>query len=178
MRLFISACIVAVFLLVIAMSVQADQNLGTVVSSQPNTEVQMVPQQTCTQITTQSQQVQQVYQQPNISGLNAGRVIGSIAGGAIGSRFGHGNGQIASVMAGTALGGVVGSHIYGQMQSQPQTVITTQPQVQNVCNTTMVQHSVTRGYLVTIDFNGTTFTQLLSYNPPVGTKVVVNLSAQ
>jgi uncharacterized protein YcfJ len=164
----------------------ADQLLGTVLDSRANVYTESVPQQNCQQVVTQVQSTQQVggsyvggttY---NDNGM--GRIVGSVAGGLIGSRFGGGNGQLASVMAGTVLGGAVGASVGGGgrygVYTPPHTVVTTQPQYQTVCQTTYTTRSVTRDYNVTIDFNGTVFSQVMSYNPQKGSKVVVNLNAE
>jgi uncharacterized protein YcfJ len=165
----------------------ADQLLGTVLDSRANTLTESVPQQNCQQVVTQVQTTQQVggsYTGGTTYNDNGmGRIVGSVAGGLIGSRFGRGNGQLASVMAGTVLGGAVGANVGGGsstygVYTPPHTVVTTQPQYQTVCQTTYTTRNVIRDYNVTIDFNGTVFSQVMSYNPPKGSKVVVNLNAE
>ncbi len=54
---------------------------------------------------------------PNTTG---GTVIGAVAGGLIGSRFGHGGGQIAATIVGAAAGGYIGNRIGQYMDRQDQ----------------------------------------------------------
>ncbi len=48
----------------------------------------------------------------------AGTVVGAIAGGLIGSQFGHGGGRAAATVGGVFLGGAVGHSIAGDMDCQ------------------------------------------------------------
>ncbi|HEY5338700.1 MAG TPA: glycine zipper 2TM domain-containing protein [Rhizomicrobium sp.] len=48
----------------------------------------------------------------------AGTVLGAIAGGVIGSQFGHGGGRAAATVGGVVLGGVIGNKIAGDMDCQ------------------------------------------------------------
>jgi surface antigen len=48
----------------------------------------------------------------------AGTIVGAIAGGLIGSQFGHGGGRAAATVGGVVLGGVVGNKIAGDMDCQ------------------------------------------------------------
>lgn len=54
---------------------------------------------------------------PNAKG---GTLIGAVAGGLIGSRFGSGGGQAAAIIAGAAVGGYVGNRIGTYMDRQDQ----------------------------------------------------------
>jgi uncharacterized protein YcfJ len=63
------------------------------------------------------QVIQQVPQplpaEPTQSGLSAAQVVGAVAGGVIGSRFGGGNGRLITTAAGAVLGSVIGEQVAG-----------------------------------------------------------------
>jgi hypothetical protein len=49
--------------------------------------------------------------EPTQSGLSAAQVVGAVAGGVIGSRFGGGNGRLVTTAAGAVLGSVIGDEL-------------------------------------------------------------------
>ena len=101
---------------------------------------------------------------------SAGGLIGAIAGGYIGSKFGKGNGRRAATIAGAALGAQMGdsgrrggSRVIGYED-------------QYVCNDVVRSERVRVGYLVSYDYRGQLFEEVLNYRPAVGSRRLITVS--
>ncbi len=64
--------------------------------------------------------VRQVAMQSGQSSLPIGALLGAVAGGALGSTMGGGNGKIATTVAGAALGGYAGNMVQSHQQGTTQ----------------------------------------------------------
>ena len=105
--------------------------------------------------------VQQPQQQQNVGG----QILGAVVGGAIGSRFGGGNGRLVATGAGAAIGAVVG----GNQQQQPSM------QMQHICNPVIEQRQTANAYVA--NYNGARVTGI-TYRPlQVGDTIYVNVKS-
>jgi uncharacterized protein YcfJ len=86
---------------------------------------------------------------------NGGAIIGTIAGGLIGSRFGGGNGRLVTTAVGAGLGAVIGDR-HDNRYSQRREHVETRPVER--CVTVDHWETVNRGYLVTYEYNGRQYT--------------------
>ena len=103
-----------------------------------------------------------VYQQPAPAQPSyGGAVLGTIVGGAIGSRFGGGDGRIAATAVGAGVGAVVGNNI-GQQQAA---AAPAQPVPVRECRTETVYETRTSGYLVDYEFLGRHYSTTLPRDP-------------
>lgn len=123
------------------------QETGRVISSVPVIQQVAVQRQVCSQ--------QPVAVQPQTSGL--GGLVGAIAGAALGSSIGGGDGRIAATMLGTVGGALLGNSIEGGSG----------PQVANVQNCTpqTFYENRTLGYDVTYEFAGKQYTARMANDP-------------
>jgi uncharacterized protein YcfJ len=101
---------------------------------------------------------------------STGGLIGAIAGGYIGSKFGKGNGRRAATVAGAAIGAQLGDP--GRYRDSQ--VIGYQDEYQ--CNEVMKAERFSLGYLVTYQYRGQEYEDVLSYKPSVGSKRAVTVS--
>ena len=99
-------------------------------------------------ITQNQQQCQWVQVRTDNSGV--GTVIGGVTGGIVGNQVGRGSGRDAATIAGVIVGGMVGNRI-GQDQAQHET--------RQECMTVPV--SVQQGEIVTFEYRGRRFTQII-----------------
>ncbi len=127
-------------------SVQA-QEVGKVISSTPIIQQVAVPRQVCTN--------QQVVTEGQKSG--AGAAMGAIAGGAVGSQMGGGNGRTLATMAGIFGGAILGNNIEGSSS----------PEVKNVqnCSTQTIYENRTMAYNVVYEFAGKQYTVQMPQDP-------------
>jgi len=93
---------------------------------------------------------------------NAGAIIGGVAGGLIGSRFGGGNGRIATTALGAGLGAVIGDR-HDNRDSQGRERVETRPVER--CVTVDHWETVNRGYLVDYKYNGRRYTTETAERP-------------
>lgn len=127
------------------------EDYARVISVAPQVEQVNQPRQQCW---TEYVPVQQ--QQPRSAG---GAIIGGITGGLLGSQVGGGNGRIAAAAVGAMTGAVVGDRV----DNNGNAVAATQPVQQ--CRT--IDQWVTRnnGYLVTYEYRGNTYSNVMPYDP-------------
>jgi uncharacterized protein YcfJ len=123
------------------------QETGRVISSTPVVQQVAVQRQACT--------AQAVPVERQTSGL--GGLMGAIAGAALGSQVGSGNGRIAATVIGTAGGAILGNQIEGGGTGHVQ-------QVQN-CTPQTSYENRTVGYNVTYEYAGRQYTTQLPYDP-------------
>lgn len=104
---------------------------------------------------------------------NGGAIVGTIAGGLIGSRFGGGNGRLVTTAIGAGLGAVIGDR-HDNRYSQPREHVQTRP-VEH-CVTVDRWEAINRGYLVDYEYNGRRYTtETLDYP---GRYIPVNVSVR
>ena len=92
--------------------------------------------------------------------VNAGTVIGGIAGALLGAQVGNGNGRIAMAALGAVTGAVSGDRI-SQRPSQPQ----------KVCRWVQRIDQQISGYRVVYAYEGDTYETVLPYDPSRGGSV-------
>jgi uncharacterized protein YcfJ len=141
----------------------AAQEVGNVISSVPVVQQVQVPRQVCNQPAP--------VMAPQTSG--GGGLLGAIVGAGIGSTIGHGNGTAAAMLAGTALGAVVGNNVEAN-NLQAQAAMQGMPQ----CSTQYTLENRTVGYNVTYDYAGRQYTVQMPYDPGPTVRVQVNPVAQ
>lgn len=122
-----------------------------------------------------------------------GAVIGGLAGALLGSQVGQGNGKTAATASGALAGAIIGDRVDNSPQplfgtnststtTTPTYASTTgkNPQVVQRCRTVQGAQNVVQGYNVSYRYAGRTWTDLLSYNPGVGStmQVRVNITPQ
>lgn len=114
-----------------------------------------------------------VYQQaaPVAQPSYGGTVLGTIVGGAIGSRFGGGDGRIAATAIGAGVGAVIGNNSDRQ-QAAP--AVASQAVPVRECHTETTYELHTRGYLVNYEFLGRNYSTTLPTDP--GRWLRVNVS--
>lgn len=139
--------IVLLSLLSAVAAVCAAQETARVVSSTPVMTQVAVPRQVCT--------TQQVQVQSQKSG--AGGILGAVAGGAIGSNIGGGDGRAVATLLGILGGAMLGDRIEGGGQTQTQNV-------QN-CTTQTFYENRTTAYNVVYEFNGKQYSVQMPQDP-------------
>ena len=128
-------------------AVCAAQETARVVSSTPVITQVAVPRQVCSN--------QQVQVQSQKSG--AGGILGAVAGGAIGSNIGGGDGRAVATLLGILGGAMLGDRIEGGGQTQTQNV-------QN-CSTQTFYENRTTAYNVVYEFNGKQYSVQMPQDP-------------
>jgi uncharacterized protein YcfJ len=121
------------------------QEVGHVLSSVPVIQQVAVPRTYCNQPT---------YVQPQTSG--GGGLLGALIGAGLGSTIGHGTGRGAAMVAGGALGAIVGNQVEANNQ-----VAYAQP----ACGTETTYENRTVGYNVTYEYAGRQYTMQMPYDP-------------
>ncbi len=128
-------------------AVCAAQETARVISSTPVITQVAVPRQVCSN--------QQVQVQSQKSG--AGGIMGAVAGGAIGSNIGGGDGRAVATLLGILGGAMLGDRIEGGGQTQTQNV-------QN-CTTQTFYENRTTAYNVVYEFNGKQYSVQMPQDP-------------
>jgi uncharacterized protein YcfJ len=127
-----------------------------VISATPQIEHINTPVQECrTEYVRES-----VYE--NRSNSNGGAIVGTIAGGVIGSRFGGGNGRLIATAVGAGLGAVIGDR-HDNRYNQPTERVVTRPV--DRCVTVGRWETINRGYLVEYEYNGRRYTTETAEHP-------------
>jgi uncharacterized protein YcfJ len=139
--------IVLLSLLSSVAAVCAAQETARVISSTPVMTQVAVPRQVCSN--------QQVQVQSQKSG--AGSLMGAVAGGAIGSNIGGGDGRAVATLLGLLGGAILGDRIEGGGQTQTQNV-------QN-CTTQTFYENRTTAYNVVYEFNGKQYSVQMPQDP-------------
>lgn len=140
---------------------------GRVISVTPQVERVNVPVQECrTEYVRES-----VYQNPRRS--NTGGIVGALAGGVIGSRFGGGNGRLITTAIGAGLGAVIGDR-HSNSYNQPRQRVESRPVER--CTSIDRWETVDRGYLVDYEYNGRRYTTETLDRP--GKFIAVDVSVQ
>lgn len=104
---------------------------------------------------------------------NGGAIVGTIAGGLIGSRFGGGNGRLITTAVGAGLGAVIGDR-HDNRYRAPRERVETRPVER--CVTVDRWESVTTGYVVDYKYNGRRYTTVTPDHP--GRFIPVNVSVR
>lgn len=126
----------------------AYEDRGRVISVTPQVERVNVPVQEC-----RTEYVRESYYENN-QRSSGGGIIGAVAGGVIGSRFGGGNGRLIATAVGAGLGAVIGDR-HSNRNNQRQHV-ETRPVER--CTSIDRWETVDRGYLVDYEYNGRRYT--------------------
>jgi uncharacterized protein YcfJ len=136
----------------------AYEDRGRVTAVTPQFERVNTPRQECrTEYVRES-----YYEAPRRS--NTGAIIGGVAGGLVGSRFGGGNGRIATAALGAGLGAVIGDRYDNNgRDSQGRERVVTRP-VES-CVTVDNWHQVPAGYLVSYEYNGRQYSTVTDQDP-------------
>ncbi len=116
-----------------------------------------------------------VYQQsaPVAQPSYGGTVLGTIVGGAIGSRFGGGDGRIAATAVGAGLGAVIGNNSDRQ---QPAPTAVSQAVPVRECHQQTTYEMRTRGYLIDYEFQGRHYSATLPTDPGQWLRVNVSVT--
>ena len=136
----------------------AYEDRGRVTNVTPQFERVNSPRQECrTEYVRES-----YYEAPQRS--NTGAILGGVAGGLVGSRFGGGNGRIATAALGAGLGAVFGDRYDNNgRDNRGRERVETRP-VES-CVTVDNWHQVPAGYLVNYQFNGRQYSTVTDQNP-------------
>ena len=130
-----------------AMPVLAQQEVARVLSSTPVMSQVAVPRQVCSnqQVTTQGQK------------SGGGAILGAIAGGAIGSNLGGGDGRLLSSAIGLIGGAMLGDRLEGAPATQSQNV--------QSCTTQSFYETRTTAYNVVYEYGGKQYTVQMPQDP-------------
>jgi len=93
---------------------------------------------------------------------NSGAIVGTIAGGLIGSRFGGGDGRLITTAVGAGLGAVIGDR-HDNRYTRGHHQVETRPVER--CETIDRWESVTTGYLVDYKYNGRHYSTVTQERP-------------
>jgi len=138
-----------------------------VISVTPQIERVNTPVQEC-----HTEYVRETYYE-NSRRSNVGAIVGTIAGGLIGSRFGGGNGRLIATAAGAGLGALIGDR-HDNRGSRSREHVETRPV--DRCVTVDHWETVNRGYLVDYKYNGRRYTTETIEHP--GRYIPVNVSVR
>lgn len=103
---------------------------------------------------------------------NGGAIVGTIAGGLIGSRFGGGNGRLITTAVGAGLGAVIGDRHDNRYSQRGHQRVETRPVER--CETIERWDTVTTGYLVDYKYNGRHYSTMMQDRP--GRYIPVNVA--
>lgn len=143
------------------------EDRARVISVTPQVERVNTPVQEC-----RTEYVRESYYE-NSRPSNGGAIVGTIAGGLIGSRFGGGNGRLITTAVGAGLGAVIGDR-HDNRYSQGRERVETRPVER--CETVDRWETVNRGYLVDYEYNGRRYTTETEEHP--GRYIPVNVSVR
>jgi uncharacterized protein YcfJ len=101
----------------------------------------------------------------------AGPIIGGVAGGLLGSRFGGGNGRVATAAVGAVAGAIVGD----RLQNRGGEVEYSEREVRR-CRTVDHFESRLSGYHVAYEYQGRSYATFLPYDP--GPRLPVRVSVE
>ena len=134
------------------------EDRARVISATPQYERVNTPRQECrTEYVRES-----YYEAPQRS--NAGAIIGGLTGGLVGSRFGGGNGRIATAAIGAGLGAIVGDRYDNNgRDSRGRERVESRPVER--CVTVDNWQQVSAGYLVNYEYNGRQYSTVTNDNP-------------
>jgi uncharacterized protein YcfJ len=138
------------------------QDYARVQNVSPEYESVNIPRQEC-----YSEVVPQTYYHRSDSLV--GPIIGGVAGGLLGSRFGAGNGRVATAAVGAVAGAIVGD----RLQSHSGEVQYSEREVR-CCRTVDQWESRISGHRVAYEYQGRSYTTFLPYNP--GPRLPVRVS--
>ena len=145
----------------------AYEDRGRVISVTPQVERVNVPVQEC-----RTEYVRESYYENN-QRSSGGGIIGAIAGGVIGSRFGGGNGRLIATAFGAGLGAVIG-YRHSNSNNKLRQRIETRPVER--CVSVDRWETADRGYLVDYEYNGRRYTTKTLDRP--GKFITVDVSVQ
>jgi uncharacterized protein YcfJ len=136
---------------------EAYEDRGRVTAVTPQFERVNTPRQEC-----RTEYVRETYYEaPRRS--NTGAIIGGVAGGLVGSRFGGGNGRIATAAIGAGLGAVIGDRYDNNGRDYGRERVATRP-VES-CVTVDNWQQVPAGYLVNYEYNGRQYSTMTERDP-------------
>jgi len=144
------------------------EDRARVVSVTPQVERINVPVQEC-----RTEYVRESYY-GNRRNSNGGAIVGTIAGGLIGSRFGGGNGRLITTAVGAGLGALIGDRHDNHYSQSGRERVETRP-VES-CVTVGRWETVNRGYLVDYKYRGRVYTTETINRP--GRYLPVNVSVR
>ena len=145
----------------------AYEDRGRVISVTPQVERVNVPVQEC-----RTEYVRESYYENN-QRSSGGGIIGVIAGGVIGSRFGGNNGRLIATAFGAGLGAVIG-YRHSNSNNKLRQRIETRPVER--CVSVDRWETADRGYLVDYEYNGRRYTTKTLDRP--GKFITVDVSVQ
>lgn len=148
-------------LILLCPAAQAFEAVARVVNVFPVTETVYRPVQKCW---TESRQVTQVPER-NYDGA----ILGTIAGGLIGSQIGKGRGRLLGTAAGAGIGAMIGDHLANNDAVASTTTVPVQR-----CETVANYDKRIAGYMVTYEYDGWRFTTKLPHHP--GNDLRVNVA--
>lgn len=145
---------IAVIALALAatVNVNAKEVIATIVSVSPVYSDRVQQVQIC--------DVAQGSQQQQLAPVNAGTVIGGIAGALLGSRVGDGNGRLAATALGAVTGAMSGDRL-AQRNNQPL----------QACRWVQRVEQQVSGYRITYAYQGDQYEAFLPYDPSRGGSV-------
>ncbi len=149
MKNFTTSFITFVAFVALSTSALAKDAVGNILNVSPIVSETYQPQQVCEIVRSDSS--------VPTSAVNSGSVIGGLAGALLGSQVGGGNGRIAASALGAVTGALTGDRMVQRSNvSQQNCRIVERPRRQIT------------GYRVTVEWQGDTFEDVLSYDPSNG----------
>ena len=135
----------------------AYEDRGRVTNVTPQFERVNTPRQEC-----RTEYVRESYYEPR-QRSNTGAIIGGLSGGLIGSRFGGGNGRIATAVLGAGLGAIVGDRYDNNDRDAGRERVENRPVER--CVTVDNWNQVPAGYLVNYEYNGRQYNTVTNQDP-------------
>lgn len=132
-----------------------------VLSVTPQTERVNYPRQEC--------RVEYVQETRPSENTMLGAVIGGVAGGLLGGQVGKGTGQVVSAAVGAGVGAIVGDRVANASANN-----STRPVER--CVTVENWQTISRGYLVTYQYNGRDYTTVTDTDPGGTIRIRVDVS--
>ena len=139
----------------------ADDNYddrARVISVTPQLQRVNSPRQDC-----RTEYVRESYYEPR-ERSNTGAIIGGLTGGLVGSRFGGGNGRIATAALGAGLGAIVGDR-YDNNGRDSRGRERTESRPVERCVTVDNYQNIPAGYLVNYEYNGRQYSTVTDRDP-------------
>ena len=133
------------------------EDRARVISATPQFERVNTPRQEC-----RTEYVRESYYEPR-QRSNTGAIIGGLSGGLIGSRFGGGNGRIATAVLGAGLGAIVGDRYDNNDRDAGRERVENRPVER--CVTVDNWNQVPAGYLVNYEYNGRQYNTVTNQDP-------------
>jgi uncharacterized protein YcfJ len=114
---------------------------------------------------------------PNNKGITEGEILGAVAGGVIGNQLGKGSGKTAATASGALIGKIAGGNIQENQNPSASGAAPAGYEQVRTCRTKEREKKVISGYTVKYLYDGSMFTDVLSYDPGNSVKIAVDVQA-